>query len=286
MTNVIQFKRRVSGAAGAPGSLKSAEPAYNMADNTLYMGFGDDGGGNATSIEPVGGKGAFVDKASNQTIGGVKTFSTLPKSSDTPVDNDDLVTKGYADGLAGATYTAGDGLDLTGDEFSVDGTIARLASPALTGAPTAPTATPGTNTTQLASTAFVQAAVAALIDSSPGALDTLNELAAALGDDPDFATTVTTALAGKQGLDATLTALAGLSTAADRIPYFTGNDTAAVATLTAFARTLLGAANKTAARSTLGLGSMATQNASDVNITGGSIGSGVTMNANIDGGTF
>lgn len=67
---------------------------------------------------------------------------------------------------------------------------APLASPALTGTPTAPTATAGTNTTQIATTAFVQTAVSNLIDSAPATLDTLNELAAALGDDPNFATTV------------------------------------------------------------------------------------------------
>jgi hypothetical protein len=74
---------------------------------------------------------------------------------------------------------------------------ATLASPAFTGTPTAPTATAGTNTTQIATTAFVSTAVANLINSAPGALDTLDELAAALGDDANFASTVTTALAGK-----------------------------------------------------------------------------------------
>jgi hypothetical protein len=88
---------------------------------------------------------------------------------------------------------------------------APLASPAFTGVPTAPTAAAGTNTTQLSTTAFVQTAIANLVDSSPGTLDTLNELAAALGDDPNFATTVATALAGKQPLDATLTALAAFN---------------------------------------------------------------------------
>lgn len=71
------------------------------------------------------------------------------------------------------------------------------ASPTLTGTPKAPTAAAGNNSTQLATTAFVQVAIAALVDSSPGALDTLNELAKALGNDPNFATTMTNALAGK-----------------------------------------------------------------------------------------
>lgn len=86
---------------------------------------------------------------------------------------------------------------------------APLASPAMTGTPTAPTAAQTVNNTQIATTEFVKSAIAALVASSPAALDTLNELAAALGNDPNFATTVTNALAGKQPLDSTLTDLSG-----------------------------------------------------------------------------
>lgn len=88
---------------------------------------------------------------------------------------------------------------------------APLASPDLTGTPTAPTAAQTVNNTQVATTAFVKSAIAALVASSPAALDTLNELAEALGNDPNFATTMTNALAGKQPLDATLTSLSGKS---------------------------------------------------------------------------
>lgn len=91
---------------------------------------------------------------------------------------------------------------------------APLASPALTGTPTAPTAAQSVNNTQIATTAFVKAAIAGLVGSSPEALDTLNELAAALGNDPNFATTVMNSLAGKQPLDATLTNLSGKSVSA------------------------------------------------------------------------
>lgn len=77
---------------------------------------------------------------------------------------------------------------------------APLASPALTGTPTAPTPAAGNNSTQLANTAFVQATITSLIASAPGALDTLNELAAALGNDPNFAATMTNALALKAPL--------------------------------------------------------------------------------------
>ena len=79
------------------------------------------------------------------------------------------------------------------------GTVS-LASPALTGTPTAPTAAAATNTTQIATTEFVRTEVANLIASAPAALDTLDELAAALGDDVNFATTTATAIGLKAPL--------------------------------------------------------------------------------------
>ncbi len=327
MANTIQLKRRVSGVAGAPAALKSGELAHNEVDNTVYVGKGDDGSGNATSIVPVAGSGGFMALVGTQTIAGAKTFSTVPKSGQDASGGTDLVRKSQVDGLlstkaplASPTFTgsptaptavtgtnstqiattafvndaiagfgAGDMAKSTYDTDN-DGKVdaaevadaapwagitgkptsftpsshshsiaqvtglqaaldakAPLASPALSGTPTAPTAAAGTNTTQLATTAFVAAAIGALIDAAPGAMDTLNELAAALGDDPNFATTVTNALAGK---------LAAASNLSD-LP------------------------NKTTARSNLGLGSMATQNANAVAITGGAI-NGITL----DGGTF
>jgi|9_EtaG_2_1085328.scaffolds.fasta_scaffold01694_5 hypothetical protein len=75
--------------------------------------------------------------------------------------------------------------------------FASLASPTFTGTPAAPTASTGTNTTQIATTAFVQTEVTALVDSAPSTLNTLNELAAALGDDASFSTTVTNSIATK-----------------------------------------------------------------------------------------
>ena len=371
MANTIQLKRRVSGLAGAPAALKSGELAHNEVDDTLYVGKGDDGSGNATSVVPMAGSGGFMALVGTQTVAGAKTFSTVPKSSQDASGATDLVRKSQFDaGLAGKAAlshshaiaevsglqttldgkaatshshaisnvsglqaaldakaalaspaltgtptapTAGAGTSTTqlattafvqaaltgfgaGDmlkssyDADNDGKVdaaevadavpwtgvtgkpttftpathshtiaqvtglqagldakAGLASPAFTGAPTAPTATTGTNTTQIATTAFVAAAMGALIDAAPGALDTLNELAAALGDDPNFATTITNALASK---------LAAASNLAD-LP------------------------NKVTARANLGLGSLAVQSAASVAITGGSI-DGIAL----DGGSF
>jgi hypothetical protein len=85
--------------------------------------------------------------------------------------------------------------------YTVSSTYAPLASPTLTGVPAAPTAELGTNTTQIATTAFVKAETAALVDAAPATLDTLNELAAALGDDANFATTISTSIGNKANVD-------------------------------------------------------------------------------------
>jgi hypothetical protein len=96
-----------------------------------------------------------------------------------------------------------------------------FTSPAFTGVPTAPTATAGTNTTQIATTQYVRTEVANLVNSAPGALDTLDELAAALGDDASFASTVTTSIGLKAPLES---------------PAFTG-------TVTGITKTMIGLGN-------------------------------------------
>ena len=112
---------------------------------------------------------------------------------------------------------------------------APLASPALTGTPTAPTASAGTNTTQIATTAFVSTAVSNLVASAPAALDTLNELATALGNDASFSTTVTNSLAAKAPL-ASPTFTGTVTVGANGIAFTDGTQTkAGVPSITTFA---------------------------------------------------
>ena len=123
---------------------------------------------------------------------------------------------------------------------------APLASPALTGTPTAPTATAGTNTTQIATTEFVTGAVADLIASAPGALNTLDELAAALGDDANFATTVTNSLAAKAPL-ASPTFTGTVTLPAEGIVFSDGTQAkAGVPSITTFATAIASSATLSA----------------------------------------
>jgi hypothetical protein len=102
--------------------------------------------------------------------------------------------------LANRTAYLKEHIDLLEAGTTVPPGIAVLASPAFTGVPTAPTAALGTNTTQIATMAAVLAAINDLINGAPGALDTIQELAASLGNDPNFATTVINGLATKLAL--------------------------------------------------------------------------------------
>ena len=115
--------------------------------------------------------------------------------------------------------------DVDGNESDADTAIALRAtinSPTFTGTPAAPTASAGTNTTQVATTAFVTTAVANTIDGAPGALDTLNELAAALNDDASFSTTVTNLInANETHIDNAVT-LTGVAKDATNLGTFTG----------------------------------------------------------------
>ncbi|EEU3946720.1 prophage tail fiber N-terminal domain-containing protein [Escherichia coli] len=118
-------------------------------------------------------------------------------------------------------------------------TKAPLDSPAFTGTPTTPTPPDDATGLEMANAAFVRKLLAALVDSSPETLDTLNELAAALGNDPEFATTIMNALAGKQPLSDVLTAISNLEERADNLLCFNQDGNASLSPLSEKARSLL-----------------------------------------------
>lgn len=147
--------------------------------------------------------------------------------------------------------------DVAGLQGALDAK-APSASPALTGTPTAPTAAAGTSTQQIATTGFVAAALAALVDSSPAALDTLKELATALGNDANFAATMATALGNRLRVDAAQ----GL-TAPQIIQALTNLG------VSNFIRTLLDDADASAARATLGVRETIRGNTGSVSVPAG-----------------
>ncbi|EGN0941860.1 phage tail protein [Escherichia coli] len=119
-------------------------------------------------------------------------------------------------------------------------TKAPLDSPAFTGTPTTPTPPDDATGLEMANAAFVRKLLAALVGSSPEALDTLNELAAALGNDPNFATTVTKTLAGKQPLNDVLTAVGQITPRKNSLLYYNESGNLTLTDLTGRAKSLLG----------------------------------------------
>jgi hypothetical protein len=300
MANTLRIKRRASGAAGAPETLKNAELAFNEVDNTLYYGKGFDAGtGNSVSVVAIGGDGAYVNLTGDQTITGEKTFTqpiiaditgsavSLETARNISVSGDATGSTSF-DGtansdiqltLANSGVTAGTyGSDTAVPVVTVDakGRVTNLSTqnistnftiaadsgtPDVVNGGETLTITGGTGINTVVSAnqitinldsgyateGYVDQAIANLVDSAPEALDTLNELAAALGDDPNFATTIATELGEKLVKANNLSDLTNVATA----------------------------------RTNLGLGTMATQNANNVAITGGTI-----DNITFDMGTF
>lgn len=137
-------------------------------------------------------------------------------------------------------------------------TKAPLDSPVFTGTPTTPTPPDDAVGLETANAAFVRKLLAALVDSSPETLDTLNELAAALGNDPNFATTITNALADKQPLNDVLTAVSQITPEENTLPYFSAEGRILLAQLSEKARALLALDTPEAMRTELELKAAAT----------------------------
>jgi phage-related tail fiber protein len=195
------------------------------------------------------------DETKAATSKAVKAVMDVAKGKYTAVDAS-TTRKGLVQ-LTSATNSDSEVLALSAKAGKVLATQisakADLSSPAFTDKPTTPTAAEGDKSQQIANTEFVMRAIASLIDSSPEALNTLNELAQALGNDPNFATTVTNALAGKQPLNALLTAWSNLTTDANKLPYFTGRNQIGLTDVTTAGLNLLSKGSVDAVLQYLGL---------------------------------
>lgn len=117
MANIVRIKRRSSGLAGAPSSLKNAELAYNEVDDVLYYGRGADGAGDAVTIPAIAGSGAFVTLGTSQTVSGAKTFTGS-------VDLSGATVSGHT--VAGALTVTGD-LTVQGTTTTVDSVTVTVA---------------------------------------------------------------------------------------------------------------------------------------------------------------
>nr|WP_308415770.1 tail fiber protein [Pectobacterium brasiliense] len=144
---------------------------------------------------------AFVKAAVAALVNGSPAALDTLQELANALGNDPNFSTTVLNAIADAKTDAASKLNAHASIIDAHPRYAPKASPAFTGTPTAPTAASGSNDTQLATTAFVKAAVAALVNGSPAALDTLQELANALGNDPNFSTTVLNALAGKLAKD-------------------------------------------------------------------------------------
>ena len=217
MANTIQLKRKsTTNMSGV--TLARGEVLHNENDDILWIGEGS----SPANIE-VGGRGYFATLGTTQTVTGAKTMNS---SSNVFTGNGAALTALNGTQVTTGTVAAARLPDLdsitapsgnvsinsnkivnlaapTAGTDAVNKTYADalIADPDLTGTPTAPTPSANDNSTNIATTAYVQTELTDLIDSAPAALDTLNELAAALGDDASFSSTINTSLGNRLRID-------------------------------------------------------------------------------------
>ena len=196
MSSKILIKRSTTtGAVPTTSDLDTGELAINTVDKKLYTN-------NSGTIVEIGILPSAIDVTNNATVGGTlavtgnTTLSTGSTSGDFSVAGSltlstqgtlasHVVTKGYVDSV--------DTLKLNKAGDTMSGNLA-MGSNKVTGLDTP------TDNDDAATKGYVDASIADILDGAPAALDTLNELAAAINDDDDFAATITTALAGKLSL--------------------------------------------------------------------------------------
>jgi hypothetical protein len=198
--NVSGTSGSTTGNAATATALATAR-TFQLTGDVEASGVTFDGTGNV-SLTTVIGTGAIVNADVNSSAqiaysklnqtnsivdADINASAAIDWTKIAPSSTVSATELGYLDGVTSAIQTQ---LDAKLATATASSTYAPLASPALTGVPTAPTATAGTNTTQVATTAYVGTAINNLIDGAPATLDTLNEIAAALADTANFSDTV------------------------------------------------------------------------------------------------